>query len=84
MKKQLIVRDGQVVQVWQVGYKINGFEYALFVEGTEDEVKGYMRSEMAFMGRYSACTDDEIAAVKKLRLPIYIAPQDPDFYNSRQ
>ena len=83
MKKQLIVRNDQVVQVWQIGYKINGFDYALFVEGTENEVRDYMDSEMGFMGRYSACTDDEIAAAKKLRFPIYIAPQDSMYMNQR-
>lgn len=72
----IIQRKGQVVQVWEIEYQSEErFMYKLFVRGTEDEVRAYMESEMGYMGRYSACTDEEIRAIRKLRMKIYLAPQ---------
>lgn len=73
--KKYIQRKGYVEQVWQVQYEENGFKYKIFVRGTEPEMQAYMESEMRFVGGYSACTDTELAAVKTLKLPIYIAPE---------
>lgn len=72
---RLIERDGYLEQIWQIEYSIHGFEYKLFIRGTEPEVHNYMDSEMGYMGGYSSCTDREIEAVKLLKLPIYIAPE---------
>lgn len=74
--KKYIQREGYVEQVWQIQYEDNGFKYKIFVRGTEPEMQAYMESELGFVGRYSACTDSELSAIKTLNLPIYIAPED--------
>lgn len=60
-------------RIWIVYPEIKGFKVAIFVEGTEDEVRDYMESEFGYMPAYTGATNDEIASAKKLRLPIYIA-----------
>ena len=74
-----IVRKNQIERVWQVRYKENGFEYSLFIRGTEAEMQCYMDSEMEFVGSYYAINDAEIEMVKKLGMKIYIAPQLSDY-----
>jgi len=75
MAQNYIVRNNQIEEVWKVEYMNNYFKQVLFIRGTEDEFRSYMESEFGYVGRYSGCTDDEIAAVNKLRIPIYIAPE---------
>ena len=74
----IIVRNNQPEQVWMVTYTENGFKKPLFIRGTVDEFCAYMEFEFGYVGGYHALTDSEIAAVKKLRLPIYIAPEITD------
>lgn len=64
-----------VEQVWHVTYSINGFEYALYIRGTEPEMQDYMESEMGYVGGYSATTKEETSLLKSLNTKIYIAPQ---------
>ena len=64
-----------VERVWRVTYSINGFEYALYIKGTEPEMQDYMGSEMGFVGGYVAMTDKEVEAIRQLKIKIYIAPQ---------
>ena len=75
MDNRYIVRNNQIEEVWRVEYENNYFKQILFIRGTEDEFRDYMTSEFGFVGRYSACTDSELAAVNKLKIPIYIAPE---------
>ena len=74
----LIVRNGQPENVWMVTYTENGFKKPLFIRGTEDEFRAYMEYEFGYVGGYHGLTDEEVNAVKKLRLPIYIAPEIND------
>ena len=64
-----------VEHVWRVTYKTNGFEFALYIRGTEPEMQDYMESEMGYVGGYVAMTNEEIDFLKRLRTKIYIAPQ---------
>ncbi len=70
----MIIRNDQVEHVWSVQYEINFFEYSIFVRGTEDEMRAYMKSEMSYIGSYHALTEREIKAVNELKAKIYIAP----------
>jgi len=70
----MILRKGYAERIWEVRYKINGFEYALYIRGTEPEMQDYLDSEMDFVGRYHALSDKEIDMVKALKIPIYLAP----------
>ena len=74
--KDYIERDGYLEQVWKVDYEYRRFKFSLFVRGTEPEMHAYMESEMGYVGGYHACTDKELDAVKTLKIPIYIAPED--------
>jgi len=69
-------RLGHPILIWQIQYmNEERFSYKLFVRGTEEEVSAYMKSEMGFMGRYSACTKEEEKAIKTLGLKVYLAPE---------
>ena len=65
--------DDTVYGIWKVTYKNNGFDFPLFVRGSENEVREYMESEFGYMGRYTMLTDEEVDCVYALRLTIYIA-----------
>ena len=55
-----------------VGCMINGYVLQLFINTTEDKLKGYLDSELkGKWKKYTGATDEEIACAKKLRLPIY-------------
>lgn len=71
----LIVRNDEPEQVWRVEYKNNYFQQVILVRGTWHEMLAYMESEMGFVGRHHALTEDEIRAAKKLDIKIYIAPE---------
>lgn len=74
---KLIVRNDQPVLVWKVtyvGYK-NGFDLTIFVEGTEEEMKDYLESEVGYVGKYRALSDSKIECVSSLGIKIYTAPQ---------
>lgn len=68
-------RNGESERVWRVEYKNNYFQQVILVRGTWHEMLDYMESEMGFVGRHHALTEDEIQAAKKLDLKIYIAPE---------
>ena len=65
----------KLTHVWQVWYEKNGFKYFILCQGTEQEVREYLESEMGYMGRYSGMTETEVDMTKKLGCKIYIAPE---------
>ena len=71
----MIVRNGQVEQIWSVSYRHNGFKYSIYVRGTESEMQDYMESEMGFVGSYFALSSKEIDAITTLQTTVYIAPK---------
>ena len=62
---------------------MNGFQYQLYVRGTEPAVRDYMESEMGHMGAYHALSDTEVEMVKELGCKIYEAPDDRWMFNYR-
>jgi hypothetical protein len=70
-----VIRNDQIEEVWMVTYIENGFKKPIFIQGTENEFRAYMEYEFGYVGAYTALSTSEIAAVKKLRLPIYLAPE---------
>ena len=75
MSKTIIERDGYPVLIYKVMYETKGFKFPVFVEGTYPEVHAYMSSEFGFMGANRAITDAEYDTIKKLKIPVYLAPQ---------
>ena len=73
---QYIERNRQVEQVWKVEYSNRYFQQVIFIRGTESEMHKYVESEFGFVGKYSACTSQEIDAIDTLNLKIYIAPKN--------
>jgi len=71
----LVVRKTGVEHIWRIKYTDRGFDYHIYVRGTESEVRAYMECEMGHMGAYTALTDKEKEAVALLKCPIYLAPQ---------
>lgn len=69
------VRNGYVVEVWQIWYQTSGFKYCILVEGTEPEMQEYVTSEFGHVGRYHALSERDIQYAEKLNIPIYIAPK---------
>ena len=69
------VEYAKSIRVWKVNYKINGFQYSLFIRGTEDEMRKYMDSEMGFVGSYHAINEMEEKEAKDLGFKIYWAPE---------
>lgn len=60
---------------WIVRYIYNGFEMAMLVYGTEQEMQSYAESELGYTPRYRGATDEEVEASKVLAMKRYIAPQ---------
>ena len=69
------IRNEYSVRVWTVSYEINKFLVPILVEGTEPEMQEYMESEMGYVGRYHALTNEEVRQAKMLGLKVYIAPK---------
>lgn len=60
---------------WIYWFMMNGFKMTVIINGTEDEMRAYLSEINPKMdGRYSGATDEEVAAAKKLGLPVYLAP----------
>lgn len=72
---KLVSRHGYPVEIWKVKYRNKGFDYVIFIQGTEPEMQEYVKWEFGYIGSYHAITDDEYECVKKLDLPVYLAPQ---------
>ena len=74
---KLVVRNNQPVLVWRVSYSeyVNGFDLVIFVEGTEEEIRDYLDSEIGYVGKYKALNESEVSAVSTAGLKVYIAPQ---------
>lgn len=72
-----VERNGYLVEVWRVWYVINGFKVFILVKGTEPEMQDYLTSEMGYVGRYSAITEQEESDAIQLGANIYLCPQDP-------
>ncbi len=74
--KRYIERGGYGERVWRVLYKENGFDFVIYVRGTEPEMQAYMESEMGYVGSYYAINDQKEKMVAELGHKIYIAPTD--------
>ena len=72
---QLIQRHGEIEQIYKIEYSNNGFKYCIFVRGTESEMREYLNSEIGHVGKYHACSKNELHAANQLHLPVYIAPK---------
>ena len=57
---------------WIVKYNTKGFEFPLFLYGTESEMQEYCQSELGYIPAYSGATDIQVEAGKALRLKFYI------------
>lgn len=57
---------------WIVKYNRNGFEFPLFLYGTESEMQDYCQSEFGYIPAYSGATDSDVQAGKMLRMKFYI------------
>ena len=57
---------------WMVTCERYGFRYVVFVNCTEDRLRGYMETELPEAIRYTGATDAEVEAARLLRLPIYL------------
>lgn len=74
--KRYVERDGYLERVWRVRYRYRGFEFIIYVRGTEPEMQAYMESEMGYVGSYYAMNEQEEEMVNRLKHKIYIAPKD--------
>lgn len=60
---------------WIYKFSMNGFRMAVIIEGTEEEMRAYLPEiNPKGDGKYSGATDEDVAAAKKLGLPVYLAP----------
>lgn len=57
---------------WVCHYQRNGFDFVVFLYGTEQEIWEYMVSEFGYKLSYSGATDEEVAAGKKLKMKFYM------------
>lgn len=73
--KKYIERNNQIEMVWKITYESRLFQHMILVRGTENEMRDYLESEFGYVGRYSACTQQELDAAEILSIPIYIAPK---------
>ena len=48
----LSVRNGYVVEVWQIWYQTLGFKYCILVEGTEPEMQENIEISAEYTGAY--------------------------------
>lgn len=82
MRTQLREYDQQKSRVWQIWYSINGFKFCILVEGTENEMRDYVSSELSMRGitggGYHGISDSEVKCAKEIGLPIYLAPEIHD------
>lgn len=53
----------------------NGFDYPIFIYGTDADFREYCESEIGYVPRYSGATDKEVEAGKLLRMKFYLAPE---------
>lgn len=60
---------------WLIRYDINGFKMITLVNGTEEEMLEYMRSEIGSNFSYVGATDTDVVCGKKLGIPVYFAPE---------
>lgn len=64
-----------VTDVWQVWYKNRMFNYFILIQGTEEDMEDYLYSEMGYVGRYRALSENEVRKARDLGTTIYRAPQ---------
>lgn len=57
---------------WIAKYVLKGFEFPIFLYGTESEMQDYCKGELGYIPAYSGATDAEVAAGKALRMKFYI------------
>lgn len=60
---------------WIAHIERNGFDYPLFIYGSEDDFREYCESEIGYVPRYSGATDKDIEAGRQLRMKFYLAPE---------
>lgn len=57
---------------WMVTCERHGFRYVVFVNSTEERLRGYMKTELPEAISYTGATEAEVEAARLLRLPIYL------------
>lgn len=57
---------------WIVKIVRNGFEFPVFLYGTENAMQDYCLSEFGCITSCSGATDDEVAAGKLLKMKFYM------------
>lgn len=57
---------------WIAKYVKNGFEFKVFLYGTEQELWDYTKSEFGYQLAYSGATDKEVEAGKVLGMKFYM------------
>lgn len=62
-------------RIWIVRMEHRGFEGLILVYGSEDELRAYVTSELGYMPGYTGARDDEVEALRKMRVKVYLAPE---------
>lgn len=57
---------------WLVKYVQHGFEFPVFLFGTENDVINYCMMELDHKCTYHGATDDEVTAGKTLKMKFYM------------
>ena len=57
---------------WMVTCERHGFRYVIFVNCTEERLRGYMETELPEAVRYVGARDTDVEAARTLGLPIYL------------
>lgn len=61
------------MRLWKVRVDLNGFEVMVMVSAREEELKGYLNTELPRWSRYSGATEEEVKAAKALGMKFYLA-----------
>lgn len=60
---------------WLVTVTNNGFQSKMLVHGTEQEMWGYMESEIGYIPAYSGASEREVEAARLLGIKAYLCPE---------
>lgn len=60
-------------RLWKVKAQVNGFEVMVMVKAKEEELKGYLDTELPSWTYYNGATTDEEEAARALGMKFYLA-----------
>lgn len=60
-------------RLWKVRVDLNGFEVMVMVRAKEEELKGYLDTEVPHWTYYSGATEEEVKAARVLGMKFYLA-----------